>query len=218
MKQIIGIDIDGVLANFNAAYRHALFATTGRDLIPEEVCRGSKPGEEPPVWNYAPYYGYTREEDRETWKNITESSSFWMDLKPLPQADDFLERLDCRVELDPIGERPEVYFITTRPGYDVKGQSTRWLSARFVDFPTVLITRGNKGQLAKGLGLTHFIDDKPENCTDVKHYVPECHVFLLSCRYNEAQQGELRAQGITVVHTLNQFEAALLQPQIAKAA
>jgi len=216
-QQIIGIDIDGVLANFNKAYRAKLIEVTGRDLIPEEVCRSGKLGEEPPVWNYAPHYGYTKDEDRATWKAIRESGTFWESLAQLPDADDFLWDLDVRAETDPPSERPEVYFITTRPGTDVKGQTVRWLSeSGIVNFPTVLITRGDKGQLAAGLGLTHFLDDKPENCIDVTLARPECAVFLLSCKYNEADQPRCRNYGITVVYSLSDFEMALRQT--AKAA
>jgi hypothetical protein len=206
-QQIIGIDIDGCLANFNKAYREILIATTGRDLIPEECCRGSRPGEEPPVWDYAPHFGYTKDEDRATWKAIRESRTFWQDLDALPGVGGFLWDLDIDAE---IGENaPEVYFITTRPGNAVKNQTVTWLSEHRVDFPTVLITRGDKGQLAAGLGLTHFLDDKPENCFDVKAARPECAVYLLSCRYNEAQQNECRMRGITVIYSIDQFRQVL---------
>ena len=212
-QQIIGIDIDGVLANFNKAYREILIKTTGRDLIPEEACRSGKPGEEPPVWDYAAHYGYTRDEDRATWKAIRESHTFWRNLNALPGTRGFLWDLDIDTEL--ANNPPEVYFITTRPGYSVKSQSVEWLSEYGVDFPTVLITRGNKGQLAAGLGLTHFLDDKPENCMDVKAARPECAVYLLSCRYNEAQQNDCRALGITVIHSLDQFRMALKSEKVA---
>lgn len=211
MKRIIGIDIDGVLANFNKAYRAKLIEVTGRDLIPEAACRSNEPGEEPPVWFYAEFYGYTKDEDSKTWKAIIADPMFWRNLEHLRGAKEFLWNLDCEVELhdDNIAQRPEVYFITTRPGTDVKGQTVTWLSDRDVDFPTVLITRGNKGQLAQGLGLTHFLDDKPENCFDVKAACPSAEVFMLSCRYNLDAQERAKELGIHVIGELNEFEAAL---------
>lgn len=204
--KIIGIDIDGVLANFNARYRDMLVQVTGRDLIPVDDCSSVTADHTPPCWNYAPVYGYTREEDSRTWVAIRDSPDFWMSPDPLPAALPFLWALQASDRRT----APEYYFITTRPGASVKYQTERWLQNLGFYNPTVLITRGDKGQLAAGLGLTHFIDDRPENCLDVRAARGErCRVFLLDARYNRAQQDECRLAGIEVIPSLSAFQEVL---------
>jgi hypothetical protein len=207
---IIGVDIDGVLANFNAGYRRKLIEVTGRDLIPEEVCRGSRPGEEPPCWNYAPHYGYTREEDHATWESIKSDYQFWQSLQPLPGGTAMLRTLKAaEFERD-----AEIYFITSRPGRTAKEQTEWWLQTRGFSHATVMIARGEKGFFANGLGLTHFVDDKPENCESVKIARPGAHNYLLSCRYNESAHDRLKAQGIHVINSLSEFTEFALASRI----
>jgi len=191
---VIGIDIDGVLANFNDAYRIRLAEVTGRALIPE--------GEEPPCWYYATdHYGYTKEEDKATWKSIVEDANFWYDLQPYAGTKNFLIALE-HFEF----HHAEKYFITTRPGLNVKRQSERWLTKNgWWDEPTVLIARGEKGPLAAGLGVTHFIDDRPENCFSVQDACPNARIVLLSARYNQWAHEECKARNIAVIDTIQTF-------------
>lgn len=198
----IGIDIDGVLANFNAAYRMKLISVTGRDLIPE--------GEEPPCWEYATHYGYTKDEDSRTWKDILADPWFWQFLAPLPGALSFLDWVDTESRYGPVSGLIVPYFITTRPGVDTKGQSERWLRPH-VENPAVLIARSSedKGLLARGLGLTHFLDDKPENCHAVKTAIPSCDVWLLTARYNEWAHEDVRYTDIHVALSLEDFQLQL---------
>jgi hypothetical protein len=191
VKQIVlGLDIDGVLADFNRDYRRKLIEVSGRSLIPE--------GEVPPCWQYAPAYGYTKEEDSRAWASIKADTTFWANLSEYRGAAKFLWALDVEATIADYAGKPEIYFITTRPGLDVKVQTEEWLGGHGVDTPTVLISRGDKGLLAKGLGLTHFIDDRPENCYSVKEHSPDTAVFLLSWRYNEAAHEECRKRGISI--------------------
>lgn len=177
--KILGIDIDGVLADFNAGYRKKFINYTGLDLFRGEV--------DPPCWNYEASYGYTPEQTKAVWSLIRDDDYFWRGLSPYAETRTFLRTLDNLPE-------GEVYFITSRVGIDVKGQTERWLQDHGFTFniPTVLIARGEKGPLAKSLGITHFIDDRPENCHSVELHSPETQVRLLRRRYNEHAQTVLR--------------------------
>jgi hypothetical protein len=195
---IVGVDIDGVLADFNTAYRQRLIDVTGRTLIPPFVG-----GYEPGVWNYATdEYGYTKEEDSAVWKDIIGDDTFWLRLNPYAEADRFIRSLfDC-----------EVYFITTRPGKAVKSQSEQWIIDAAPGYtPTVLIAKNAaaKGQLASGLGLTHFIDDRPENCLAVKRAIPSCAVYLLDHKYNTWAKENVDYESIVRICALKDFTAAL---------
>ena len=153
--KVLGVDLDGCLVNFNEGLRERLALVTGRALI--------EPGFEPPKWNYpVDSYGYTEDEYASTWKSIEHDRRFWYELQPLPGAIFALVKL---AQLAVLGH--EVYFITSRPGIFAHQQSHQWISDFGFKQPTVLIDRGGKGPLAAGLRLTHFVDDRPENCFDV---------------------------------------------------
>lgn len=150
----IGIDMDGVLADFNTAFIALIKDTTGVELPPPSDSY-------PSVWNYhREPGGITEEQDKALWTHIM-YSPFWLTLRPLKGAEVALDELNRRA-----GRGDEVYFITTRPGRDAKALTEGWLQWYGMENPTVLIS-GDKGSVAKGLGLNVFIDDKPENCNEV---------------------------------------------------
>ena len=90
-----------------------------------------------------------------------------------------------------IERRHEVYYITDRIGIDVKRQTKMWLIehlnylGRAHTEPTVLITKGSKGPIVRGLALDAYIDDKFENVRDVVADSPTTRMYYLHKRYNE---------------------------------
>lgn len=203
--KIIGVDVDGVLADFNTDYRRLLCETTGRDLFNGETPEIGKGCWEPPCWYYAEHYGYTKEEDKRVWDiMLRDSHTFWQNLQPYPGSPQFLQSLRL--------VNADVYFITTRPGLSCKHQTEVWLERHGYPRPTVLIARGDKGGVASTLRLTHFIDDRPENCIDVKEACreagnewPSCSISLLNRRYNERYHTWMNNHNIQVIDTLDQF-------------
>lgn len=192
-KLILGVDIDGVLADFNNGFAERLRTVTGRDLLPEDV-------DNPPVWLWPAHYGYTPEEENRTWENCWADPEFWLNLSARGYIDKFFERL-YTVNAD-------IYFITARIGVNVKQQTEQWLEMFGFQFPTVLIAF-DKGPLAKALKLTHFLDDRDKNCFDVADLSPETQVFLLDRNYNRDSQRMLKAAGVTVLSEREQFVEAL---------
>lgn len=197
---IIGVDVDGVLADFNRGLREMLIRTTGRKLIPE--------GEEPSCWNYATeQYGYTKEEDRATWRAIIEDRAFWGHLDCCSDAPWILAALGTARQAG-----AEVYFITARPGATAKVQTETWLE-RVMGFPapTVLIARGDKGFIAHGLGLTHFIDDRPDNNFSVRvtRKPGECRIFMPLRAYNTWAVPQCAERGIEILPTCHPFVDAI---------
>lgn len=185
MKRV-GIDIDGCLADFNEGYRRILTLVNGEDRFNGEL--------DPPCWSYEAHYGYTKDDVRQAWKHIIASPNFWYSLAPYDRTRVFL------LSLYQLTHKGDFYFITTRPNSStVKGQTERWLTEMgYRGFPTALIARESKGLLAAGLGLTHFLDDKPENCFEVKTAQPDCEVYLLSHRYNLWSHEQCRAFTVKV--------------------
>lgn len=177
MSNRIGVDVDGVLAQFNEAFIDLIIKETGIDLFPPRPF-------DIPTWHYPQLYGYNNKDHLNmVWDKINESETFWLRLKPYPEANEVIAQLGGRVL-----KGDDVYFITTRPSCGIvsaKSQTEQWLEYKvFDDFtPTVIVT-ADKGPIAKALDLTHFIDDKWENVRDVKDDAPDCKVYLLDRAWN----------------------------------
>lgn len=158
----LGIDLDGVLANFTDAFADVLAKTSGRMLVTEYPY-------DPLVWDWPQHVGFTDAEVTAAWKRVHQSPDFWQSLLPKDGAVAFLDQLWRWVAYRNWGhgESHEVYFITNRDGLRAKDQTEQWLIRHGFGgkHPTVLIARGEKGPLVPALGLTHVVDDRPENLT-----------------------------------------------------
>jgi hypothetical protein len=166
----IGFDMDGVLADFAAAfhdYDARLFGPDADDGIgqPEteeerQAAAGSLEKGEDRVEN-------AREQRRRQeaiWQAIESTPDFWMTLEPT-EAGAVRRIYDLMLK-----HRWEVFFITQRPATDgdtVQRQTQRWLVAQGFDLPSVLVIRGSRGAAAAALRLDYHVDDSPQNCLDV---------------------------------------------------
>lgn len=190
----IGIDIDGVIASFYDAYERAIIAVTGRNLFP---IRGKETKSiHPPVWDWPEHYGYTKDEVRAAWKFIKNDPLFWRRLPVMPDArlvPVFLNNPDN-----------DVYFITSRPGLRAKAQTEGWFKDTFGAIPTVMLS-DRKGDVARGLDLEIFVDDKPENCLDVNQKSPDTLVYMPRRDYNEnhVPRGTILVEGLEDVLRMN---------------
>lgn len=181
----VGFDMDGLSANFNAAFIPFVVAHTGRDLFhPEDVL-------DPPVWDYPELRGYTHKELNEVWRSIATSDTFWFGLQPLPDFHQFRDRMTMACL------RHDAYFITSRPGRTAKKQTERWLTKHLgLETPTVLIAK-DKGLVARALHLNAYIDDKFENAMDVAFHSPGTRSYLYDRAYNRL--GESRYHRVASV-------------------
>lgn len=166
----VGVDIDGVLANFNASYIERCITVTGKDLFPPRPF-------DILTWNYPESYGYTNEEVSSVWEDIKSDGYFWEDLLAYPNTAEALRRLDTE-EL----AGSEIYYITARPGIYVKHQTEIWLQKQFPvhGVSTVLIS-SHKGLCAAALKLDRYIDDKPENVLETSLH---CRTYLMNRPWN----------------------------------
>lgn len=170
----LGLDVDGVFADFNSCYQELLIEMSGRDLF--------GPNYIPTTWYYPQTVGYTQVEEDKVWAFIEQSPAFWQLLPAYPEAYQALN--DC------LGIADEVYFITSRPGRTAKAQTEywlRWLSPMIVHPATVLIVSNleSKGFIARGLQLDAFLDDRWENCQSVVLTSPGTRVCLLNRPWNQ---------------------------------
>lgn len=179
----IGLDIDGVLANFFSAYENTIVEMAGEDKFPAHY-----PKIEPPVWNWPEYYGYPKYIIDRVWQDIKASSSFWETLGVLPGAHVIAELMPWAVH--------DVYFITSRPGVNAKGQTERWLKGMLgISNPTVLLST-DKGPVARGLELDCYLDDKAGNIFDTEQWANNCRSYLLTYPYNQRALVPLRVKSV----------------------
>lgn len=169
----IGFDIDGVLADFCTAYeREVVAAAGGVNLFKPWALK-----EGPVTWNWPEHFGYTREIVSAVWKKIKESNDFWYGLSAMPEMELFAQWHDWAYM------KHEIYFVTARPGREVKHQTEEWLYRHLGFTPTVLIS-SEKGSICSALNLDYYIDDKAENVADVVAKSSTTQAYLLDRAYN----------------------------------
>lgn len=192
MKLRAGFDVDGILADFNAAYIALCIETSGRDLFPARPF-------DIVTWNYPESYGYTAEEVSRVWEVIKADTTFWFELEPYAGVVKFRKAL-----ANLLSNGHDVYFITSRPGENAKTQTEAWLwrHLAMLEWPTVLIS-SDKGACARALKLTHYIDDRNENLADVVAYSPTTHTYRMQQPWNQ------HIEGTRVVSNLEQFSKVL---------
>lgn len=183
----IGIDIDGVLADFNTAFIPYYIDVTGHDQFPERPF-------DIPVWDYPQFYGYSDVEDKEVWKRISEDRSFWGTLPPYA---DIHRSANALLARETAGD--DLYFITSRPGVNAKAQTEWWLSQWMpVGRNTVLIS-SQKGLCARALDLDAYIDDRDRNIFDVVTTHPKTSAYILDRPWNRTPNVPLGAHRVKSV-------------------
>lgn len=163
----IGIDIDGVLADFVGAARlecQSLFAGRPDDSLIQTT------------WAFESL-GITADEEKVLWRYIDNTPNWWLGLRRMPNTDVLAELV----------RNHRCIFITNRKdgtGMPIEEQSASWLRANYgLDSPTVLIS-DNKGPVGYGLNLDYYIDDRDRNVIDMRRESPKTNTYLKSASYN----------------------------------
>lgn len=195
----IGVDLDGVLCEFNHAYARLLAQAHGKDLLPpdwpenrEVFC----------CWGWDAYYGYPVVlQDRVWQKHIQGNPLFWESLGPMAGAKETLKKLNSLAEHGEI----DCYFITNRRGTNVKLQSEWWLYKHGFNLPTVLLA-SDKVPIIRSLGLSVYVDDKIETMLELvatsekEKWLHGTHFYLVDAPWNR----EGRTVGLQVVNSAKQ--------------
>ena len=190
---IVGVDLDGILADFNEAYIKLLTKQSGIVFPPISDAY-------PDTWYYEKAIGVSEEDQKAVWEHIEWSEDFWLSLKPYWNACGFLVRLRW--------VKADTYFITNRKGRTAKWQTERWLHKCGFPEPTVLLA-SQKGMLCNALNITHYIDDKIENCEDVRNNSVG-HCYMLKRPWNKP------VKRVPVLNNLDEFLAVLMLDNLEK--
>ena len=172
-KTVVMWDLDGVLANFNKAYR-----SLANDMLWLALDVNARPQS----WNEL---GDTigAEDDDRIWNRIRQSPNFWRNLDSLATVDEWRRIVD----LDAVH-----YFVTSRPGKETLVQSQDWLFEKFEDNAgqppeewSVFVS-SRKADAANALGANYTIDDKAGNVLAVYYNSPpQRNVYVYDTPYNQ---------------------------------
>lgn len=190
----VGFDLDGVVADFRAAFLGVAEKVLGGGAIR----RPDAPL--PDVDAVSP------SDAKRVWKVITDTSNWWLELAPYEQAQ--ISRLYQLARR----HRWEVSFLTSRiptAGDSVQVQSQAWLEAHGFYMPAVVTVPGSRGEIANALRLDVVIDDQFLNCLEVVGASQAKTILLL--REGDAElERQAAERGIGVVRCLEDAIKVLL--------
>ncbi|HZB26026.1 MAG TPA: hypothetical protein VE379_07830 [Vicinamibacterales bacterium] len=177
----LGLDVDGVVADFRAAF-HALAATElGRRDVETELSKG---------------------DIERLWKAVARASNWWLDLAAYEP--DQVARL-YELARD---QRWEVFFMTSRPpsaGDSVQLQTQVWLEKCGFYLPSVMTApAGARGELARVLRLDLVVDDHLVNCMEIVGASNARVLHMARGEVDPARREQAESRGIGVVSTLSQ--------------
>jgi len=162
----IGFDMDGVFADFAAAFHEIeakIFGIESSDPVDQPEPLQASESEAPSADSVSNAYEQRRRREA-VWAGIEAIPDFWTTLKPTSEG--AIRRLHTLM----LEHRWEVFFITQRPataGETVQRQTQRWLVEQGFDLPSVLVIHGSRGAAAAALRLDYHIDDTTQHCLDV---------------------------------------------------
>ena len=221
----IGFDMDGVLANFGAAFREYGTRLFG-PVVPENTHIGHRrlPGDQPETEEVRQaaaeaeaaasieHARALRRREDKIWQAIESTPNFWATLEPIEKG------AVRRIHELMLRHRWEVFFITQRPfteGETVQRQTQRWLVEQGFDLPSVLVISGSRGAAAKAIRLDYHVDDNSQNCYDV---IADSNAkpILVVPPSHETAIASARKLGIGVVHRTSDALDILEQATLAQ--
>jgi hypothetical protein len=193
----IGLDLDGVVADFRTAFLDAAANLLGPDAI-------RLPSAPLPDLN-----AVSAADAKRVWRAITDTPNWWLGLRPYEPAQIArLYELARRY-------RWEVSFLTSRiptAGDSVQFQSQTWLETYGFYMPAVVTVPGSRGEIANALRLDVVVDDQFLNCLEVIGASQAKAILLLQMGDGALEQQAIE-RGVGVVHRLEEAIEVVLQLQ-----
>lgn len=191
MSLRIGLDVDGVLADFGTAFHE-----TARRCLRHDVSDAGDPRSEAALGG---------RDVKKVWELVGRTTNWWMELKPYEP-----EQIQRLYELTRAAQW-EVFFLTNRPrsgGDSVQFQTQCWLERHGFYLPAVVTVPGSRGEVANALRLDLVVDDLVLNCVEVVAASPAKGLLLLR-EGDPAIHKHATDRGIGVVATLAEALAVI---------
>jgi hypothetical protein len=187
MSLRVGIDIDGVLADFRTAFRAA-----ARGLLDPSVQVGDADDADRVLSESA---------IKRAWREVSDAHNWWTTLAAFEPAQ--IARLYALARR----HKWEVFFLTKRPatrGDTVQFQTQWWLEQHGFFLPAVVTVPGSRGELANALRLDFVVDDQELNCVEVISASSAKTLLMLRDASLTALRDQAMNRGIGVVATLEE--------------
>lgn len=174
---VVGIDLDGVLVDFNKVFLEKLSAFEGKEYTVDQVTN----------YSYIKCLpGVDKNAVSQVFREISRAPDFWIDLPPISQ-----QGVDAAVELSEISHlyaitaRAPTSFTCQNPRYSATlVQSEYWLRSRGIDVMGVIVCKnsGSKGSVANALRCDYFLEDSPESFVSCREFGIDA--YLMDAPYN----------------------------------
>ena len=179
----LGVDVDGVVADFRTAFR----AQAEREL-------GIAPNDAES--------DLSKSDVERLWRSVAGVTNWWLNIPPYEP--DQIARLYGQARRC----RWEVFFLTSRPasgGDTVQLQTQVWLERHGYYLPSVLTApAGARGELARSLRLDLAIDDRMVNCLEIISASNSKALMIMRAEADARARETAEARGIGVVTSLSQ--------------
>lgn len=169
---VLGLDIDGVIADFITPFLKLL--ESRHRCGPIDPASITDP-------NFQRHPFLTREGVFECMEAASYDPEFWGALAPLLSMDQWRK-------LEQFASQHDLVFVThrwVRDTYDINQVTCDWLRRHGLSRPIVHFTQDKKSALIRKLGIDLFVDDRHENCEDVATQTTAA-VFMPHRPYNQA--------------------------------
>lgn len=191
MSLRIGLDVDGVVADFRSAFHETAKRCLRHDIEEPDDPKSSQALEQRDI--------------RKVWDYVAKTPNWWVELKPYEP-----EQITRLHELVRSGGW-ELFFLTNRPpsaGDTVQYQTQWWLERQGFYMPSVLTVPGSRGEVANALRLDIVVDDLAMNCVEVVS-ASAAKAMMLMRQGDEAARKHATDRGIGVVATLEEAVSVL---------
>jgi len=151
---MVGLDIDGVVADFLSPFLR---------VVEKKIGNGPIPAESITDFNFKEHPYLTEEAVWKCMEEVSHDPAFWRDLSPLISPEEW-QRLEA------LSDQGKLVFLThryERDTYSICQVSSDWLKKHGISRPVIYFTQEPKGDLVQNLGVSLFVDDRYENCADV---------------------------------------------------
>ena len=177
----LGIDVDGVVADFQSAFRTLAERELGLPASASET-------------------GLSKPDVDRLWRVVADTTNWWLDV-PAYEPDQ-IKRLYAQART----ARWEVFFMTSRPpsaGDSVQLQTQVWLERHGYFLPSVLTTpSGARGEVARSLRLDLAVDDRMVNCLEIISASNSKALMMLRPPAEPTAREAAEARGIGVASSL----------------
>jgi uncharacterized HAD superfamily protein len=168
---MVGLDIDGVLADFISPFLRVLEMRVGNGAITPATVMDL---------NFEKHAFVTEQAVLECIEEVSNDPAFWQELAPLPSSEHWKA-------LEALSRQQTLVFVThrhERQSYSIQQVTRNWLKKHGVSDPVVYFTQTYKSELIRKLKIDLFVDDRHENCRDAAENT-EALVLMPHRSYNQ---------------------------------